>query len=179
MFHQINELMVLGMHPAIQCPRRSQGRPLRVRTAAGSSVPPARSIVADELNRVLRTPTPILTSRAVGITSGASSRSDPKSRLAPAPMLRRPAVGGRAATYNRARIPSSEGGVIAAAIIMRDFRSCSALNQPKISRRGSLKRSARGRPVVDRRSARRSPLEDREALRRYAVRCGSSLERRT
>jgi hypothetical protein len=29
MFHQINELMVLGMHPAIQYPRRSQIRPLR------------------------------------------------------------------------------------------------------------------------------------------------------
>jgi len=29
MFHQINELMVLGMHPAISHPRRSQIRPLR------------------------------------------------------------------------------------------------------------------------------------------------------
>ena len=30
MFHQINELMVLGMHPAILYPRRSQIRPRRV-----------------------------------------------------------------------------------------------------------------------------------------------------
>ena len=28
MFHQINELMELGMHPALQHPRRSQIRPL-------------------------------------------------------------------------------------------------------------------------------------------------------
>ena len=33
MFHRINESMVLGMHPAISCPRRSQFRPLRVRVA--------------------------------------------------------------------------------------------------------------------------------------------------
>jgi len=32
MFHQINELMVLGMHPAISHPRRSQIRPLGRRT---------------------------------------------------------------------------------------------------------------------------------------------------
>src|SRR4030095_6292590 len=30
MFHRINESMVLGMHPAISCPRRSQFRPPRV-----------------------------------------------------------------------------------------------------------------------------------------------------
>ena len=30
MFHQIYELMVLGMHPAILYPRRNQGRPQSV-----------------------------------------------------------------------------------------------------------------------------------------------------
>jgi len=49
MFRQIYELTVLGMHPAIQCPRRSQIRPLRVGTAAGGSVPTDLLIVPDEV----------------------------------------------------------------------------------------------------------------------------------
>jgi len=40
MFHQINELMVLGMHPAIQYPRRNQIRPRGVEPRTGSSVLP-------------------------------------------------------------------------------------------------------------------------------------------
>src|SRR5688572_32931149 len=46
MFHQINELMVLGMHPAIQYPRRSQIRPLRQVTRARLIVrdPPPRPL---------------------------------------------------------------------------------------------------------------------------------------
>ena len=42
MFHQIYELMVLGMHPAIPHPRRSQIRPQAVRSI-DFIVRPARS----------------------------------------------------------------------------------------------------------------------------------------
>ena len=57
MFHRINESMVLGMHPAISCPRRSQSRPLRVsrlprRSLGGGGHAPRRRVPTSLFNGV-------------------------------------------------------------------------------------------------------------------------------
>jgi len=60
MFHQINELMVLGMHPAIQYPRRNQIRPRGVEPRTGSSVlPNQRQVHCTWWGRENRGPAPV------------------------------------------------------------------------------------------------------------------------
>ena len=58
MFHQIYELMVLGMHPAIPHPRRSQIAPTRLVAAFYCKGYRGRSTTVDNTNAVFVSATP-------------------------------------------------------------------------------------------------------------------------